>query len=80
MPGQGSRGGVHHCGMDAVGRLCAALRPLHLWDFFRPDPIFPPPFGAGSRVPVQSGLIWLGLRVGRASARRRPAAAQQEGA
>lgn len=45
----------------AFAALCALLLPLHVWDFFRPDPIFAVPYAAGARVLVQLGLIWLGF-------------------
>ncbi len=41
--------------------LCAGFLPLHLWDFFRPDPIFSPWYAAATRCVVQLGLIGLGL-------------------
>ena len=48
--------------------LCVAFLPLHLWDFFRPDPIFPPPYWLAVRILVQLGLIWLGLLLWRGAA------------
>ncbi|MBI1186060.1 MAG: hypothetical protein GC206_01735 [Alphaproteobacteria bacterium] len=53
--------------------LCAAYLPLHLWDFFRPDPIFAPPYAAGARCLIQLILIALGLSLWRR--RKRPASA-----
>ena len=41
--------------------LCAVYMPLHVWDFFRPDPIFPVPYAAAARIMTQIGLIVLGL-------------------
>lgn len=49
----------------AFALLCAAYLPLHVWDFFRPDPVFPVPWGTGARIMVQLGLIWLGVWVWR---------------
>ncbi len=45
----------------AFALLCAAYLPLHLWDFFRPDPVFAPPVAATLRVLVQGLFIWAGL-------------------
>lgn len=45
----------------AFALLCLAYLPVHVWDFFRPDPIFPVPWAAGARMLVQGGLIALGL-------------------
>lgn len=44
----------------AFALLCAAYLPLHLWDFFRPDPVFAPPVAALVRVLVQLLFIWAG--------------------
>jgi uncharacterized membrane protein len=44
----------------AFAILCAAYLPLHLWDFFRPDPVFAPPVAAGIRVVVQLAFIGAG--------------------
>ncbi|MCQ8186594.1 DoxX family protein [Parvularcula maris] len=41
--------------------LCALFLPLHLWDFFRPDPVFSVPVLASVRIGVQLLLIGLGL-------------------
>lgn len=41
--------------------LCLAFLPLHVWDFFRPDPVFEVPVAASIRIVVQFGLIGLGL-------------------
>lgn len=41
--------------------LCAGYLPLHVWDFFRRDPIFPPPYLASARILAQLVLIGLGL-------------------
>lgn len=46
--------------------LCVGLLPLHLWDFFRPDPVFQVPLAASLRILVQIGLITLGLFLWRA--------------
>ena len=45
--------------------LCVAYLPLRVWDFFRPDLVFPVPRDAGARIMVQLGLIWLELWVWR---------------
>lgn len=45
----------------AFAVLCAAYLPLHLWDFFRPDPVFAPPLAATIRVVVQGLFICAGL-------------------
>lgn len=50
----------HWAGL-AFAALCLAYLPLHLWDFFRPDPIFKPPLVAGGRVIVQLLFIAIGL-------------------
>ncbi len=44
----------------AFALLCTAYLPLHLWDFSRPDPVFPPPGAASLRVLVQIGFVWAG--------------------
>lgn len=49
----------------AFAVLCAAYLPLHLWDFFRPDPVFAPPVAATIRVVVQGLFIWAGLALWR---------------
>lgn len=49
-----------HAGL-AFALLCAAFLPLHVWDFFRPDPIFDVPYAASIRILIQFGLIALGL-------------------
>lgn len=57
----------------AFALLCIAYMPLHLWDFFRPDPIFPPVLAASARVIVQGLFIWAGLTLWRGtSASRSP--------
>ena len=45
----------------AFAALCLGFLPLHVWDFFRPDPVFPVPWGAAARIFVQVLLIGLGL-------------------
>ncbi|MGB3627623.1 MAG: hypothetical protein WA989_17475, partial [Henriciella sp.] len=45
----------------AFAGLCLGYLPLHVWDFFRADPVFPVPWGAGARIMVQLALIGLGL-------------------
>jgi len=52
-------------GALAFAGLCAAYLPLHLWDFFRPDPVFAPPVAASVRVLVQGLFIWGGLALWR---------------
>ena len=47
----------------AFALLCIGYLPLHLWDFFRDDPIFPVPYGASIRIAVQLALIGLGFRL-----------------
>lgn len=44
----------------AFAALCLAYLPLHLWDYVRPDPVFPPPVAATIRVTVQMLFIWAG--------------------
>lgn len=44
----------------AFAALCLGYLPLHLWDFFRPDPVFAPPLAATIRVAVQLLFIWAG--------------------
>jgi uncharacterized membrane protein len=41
--------------------LCAGFLPLHVWDFFRPDPVFAVPVLASGRIGIQLLLIALGL-------------------
>lgn len=53
----------------AFALMCAVYLPLHAWDFFRPDPVFPPPYMASARIAVQLVLIALGLWLWR---RRKP--------
>lgn len=45
----------------AFAVMCVVYLPLHVWDFFRPDPIFSVPWGASIRIAVQFVLIGLGL-------------------
>ena len=54
--------------------LCLGFLPLHVWDFFRPDPVFEVPVAASIRILVQFGLIGLGLYLWRTA----PSAAQLE--
>lgn len=54
----------------AFALLCAAYMPLHLWDFVRPDPVFPPPVAATIRVIVQALFIWAGVTLWRRADRR----------
>lgn len=49
----------------AFAALCLGYLPLHLWDFFRPDPVFAPPVGATIRVLVQLLFIAAGVRLSR---------------
>ncbi|MEQ9316599.1 MAG: hypothetical protein RLN72_12165 [Henriciella sp.] len=56
--------------------LCLCFLPLHVWDFFRPDPVFPVPWGAGARIIVQLGLIALGLWLWRRESQPAGAAAE----
>jgi uncharacterized membrane protein len=60
----------------AFAGLCALFLPLHLWDFFRPDPIFSVPYVASFRIGVQLGLIALGLWLWRRATRRHCEGAQ----
>ena len=50
--------------------LCLGFLPLHVWDFFRPDPVFEVPSAASIRILVQFGLIGLGLYLWRAGPRQ----------
>lgn len=52
-------------GARAFAALCVAYLPLHLWDYFRPDPVFAPPVAATVRVVVQLLFIWAGLALWR---------------
>ncbi|WP_139792179.1 DoxX family protein [Henriciella litoralis] len=45
----------------AFAALCLGFLPLHVWDFFRPDPVFEVPVAASIRIAVQFVLIGLGL-------------------
>lgn len=56
----------------AFALLCAAYMPLHLWDFFRPDPVFAPPFAALARVFAQLLFIWAGWTLWTRRALSRP--------
>lgn len=47
----------------AFAALCFGYLPLHVWDFFRPDPVFPPPVAATIRVVVQLLFIAIGLQL-----------------
>lgn len=49
--------------------LCVGFLPLHVWDFFRPDPVFEVPVAASIRILVQFGLIGLGLFLWRTDSR-----------
>ncbi|NNU16893.1 hypothetical protein HK107_11245 [Parvularcula sp. ZS-1/3] len=53
----------------AFAALCAGFLPLHLWDFFRPDPVFEVPVAASIRIGVQFALIAIGLWLWKASGR-----------
>lgn len=44
----------------AFAALCAGYLPLHVWDYFRPDPVFAPPLAATLRVLAQLPLIAAG--------------------
>lgn len=57
--------------------LCLAFLPLHVWDFFRPDPVFEVPVAASIRIAVQFGLIGLGLFLWRTEPRSDRATADQ---
>lgn len=54
-------------GALAFAALCTAYMPLHLWDFFRPDPLFAPPIAATVRLAVQGLFIWAGIALWRRS-------------
>jgi uncharacterized membrane protein len=45
----------------AFALLCMVYLPVHVWDFFRPDPLFPVPWGAAARIAVQCAIIALGF-------------------
>lgn len=45
----------------AFAAMCLVYLPIHVWDFFRPDPIFSVPWAASARIGVQLVLIALGL-------------------
>ena len=53
----------------AFAVMCAVYLPLHVWDFFRPDPLFSVPWPAGTRIAVQLVLIALGLWLWRRESR-----------
>lgn len=59
LPSKRALGGL------AFACLCAAYMPLHLWDFFRADPVFAPPVAASLRVLVQGLFIWAGVTLWR---------------
>lgn len=44
----------------AFATLCLCYLPLHLWDFWRPDPVFAPPVAAAARVLFQLLFIAAG--------------------
>lgn len=45
----------------AFALLCLAYMPLHLWDFFRADPVFAPPVAASVRIAIQVVFVWIGI-------------------
>ncbi len=47
----------------AFALLCLAYLPLHLWDFFREDPMISPLPVTIVRVFLQLAFIWLGWKV-----------------
>ncbi len=55
----------------AFAALCAGYLPLHVWDYFRPDPVFAPPLAATLRVLAQLPLIAAGWHLFRRSAGNR---------
>ena len=57
--------------------LCLGFLPLHVWDFFRPDPVFEVPVAASLRILVQFGLIGLGLFLWRTEPRGGPVIADK---
>lgn len=56
----------------AFAAVCAGYLPLHVWDYFRPDPVFAPPVAATLRVFVQLLLIAAGWSLFRRAAGRKP--------
>lgn len=56
----------------AFAALCLGYLPIHLWDYFRPDPMFAPPVAATVRVVVQLLFIWAGVALWRRSGRTTP--------
>lgn len=50
----------------AFAALCLCYLPLHLWDFWRPDPVFAPPVAASIRVVFQLFFIAAGWSLWRA--------------
>ncbi len=53
----------------AFSALCLCYTPLHVWDFFRPDPVFAPASSAFFRLMLQAAFItagwWLWHRITR---------------
>jgi uncharacterized membrane protein len=49
----------------AFALLCLAYVPLHVWDFFRVQPVFAPVSAAWIRLAVQVGFIAVGLALWR---------------
>ena len=45
----------------AFAAMCLVYLPIHVWDFFRTDPIFSVPWAASTRIAVQLILIAFGL-------------------
>jgi len=58
---------THSWGALAFALICLAYMPLHLWDFFRPDPVFAPPVVATARIAVQAVFVWIGFVLWRRS-------------
>jgi uncharacterized membrane protein len=65
---------TRHLAGLAFAALLAAYLPLHLWDYWRPDPVFAPPVATTVRVVVQLLFITGGLALWRRRATPRPAA------
>lgn len=45
----------------AFAVMCLVYLPIHVWDFWRDDPIFSVPWAASARIATQLVLIGLGL-------------------
>jgi len=45
--------------------ICLAYVPLHVWDFFRLDPVISPHAAVAARLALQVAFIWIGVTLWR---------------